>query len=54
MLSIRNGKLNKKISSPEEKRLENSKHKIFQRIDDEKRAALIMARMKKQLFNESN
>ena len=39
----------KKIGSYDKKRLEESKAKLLKQIDDEKRANLIMSRMKKQM-----
>ena len=47
-LSTENDAL-KKIGSYDEKWLEESKNKMLNQIDDEKRAKLIMFRMKKQL-----
>ena len=41
--------LKNKIGSYDEKWLEDSKARLLQRIDDEKRANLIMSRMKKQM-----
>ena len=46
-LSTKNDAL-KKIGSYDEKWLEESKNKTLKQIDDEKRANLIMSRMKKQ------
>ena len=41
--------LKNKIGSYDEKWLEKSKNKLLKQIDDEKRANLIMSRMKKQM-----
>ena len=48
-LSTENDALKNKIGSYDEKWLEESKAKLLKQIDDEKRANLIMSRMKKQL-----
>ena len=48
-LSTENDALKNKIGSYDEKRLEESKARLLQQIDDEKRANLIMSRMKKQM-----
>ena len=48
-LSTENDALKKKIGSYDEKWLEESKAKLLRQIDDEKRAILIMSRMKKQM-----
>ena len=48
-LSTRNDALKNKIGSYDEKWLEESKNKKLKQIDDEKRANLIMSRMKKQM-----
>ena len=48
-LSTENDALKNKIGSHNEKRLEESKNKLIQQIDDEERANLIMSRMKKQM-----
>ena len=48
-LSTKNDVLKNKISSYDEKWLEESKAKLLKQIDDEKRAILIMSRMKKQM-----
>ena len=48
-LSTENDALKNKIGSYDEKWLEESKIKLLKQIDDEKRANLIMSRMKKQL-----
>ena len=47
-LSTENDAL-KKIGSYDEKWLEESKNRMLKQIDDEKRANLIMSRMKKQM-----
>ena len=47
-LSTENDALKNKIGSYDEKWLEESKARLLQQIDDEKRAKLIMSRMKKQ------
>ena len=47
-LSTENDALKNKIGSYDEKWLEESKAKLLKQIDDEKRANLIMSRMKKQ------
>ena len=47
-LSTENDALKNKIGSYDEKWLEESKNKMLKQIDDEKRANLIMSRMKKQ------
>ena len=52
-LSTENDALKNKIGSYDEKWLEESKLKLLKRIDDEKRANLIMSRMKKQM-NKQN
>ena len=44
-----NDALKSKIGDYDEKWLEESKNKILKQIDDEKRAKLIMSRMKKQM-----
>ena len=44
-----NDALKNKIGSYDEKRLEESKAKPLKQIDNEKRANLIMSRMKKQM-----
>ena len=49
-LSTENDAL-KKIGSYDEKWLEKSKAKLFKQINDEKKANLIMSRMKKQMEN---
>ena len=48
-LSTENDALKNKIGSYDEKWLEESKNKMLNQIDDEKRANLIMSRMKKQM-----
>ena len=48
-LSTENDALKKKIGSYDEKWLEEAKNKMLKQIDDEKRANLIMSRMKKQM-----
>ena len=48
-LSRENDALKNKIGSYDEKWLEESKAKLLKQIDDEKRAKLIMSRMKKQM-----
>ena len=46
-LSTKNDALKNKIGSYDEKWLEKSQLKVLKQIDDEKRAKLIMSRMKK-------
>ena len=48
-LSTENDALKDKIGSYDEKWLEESENKMLKQIDDEKRANLIMSRMKKQM-----
>ena len=48
-LSTENDALKSKIGDFDEKWLEESKNKLLKQIDDEKRANLIMSRMKKQM-----
>ena len=48
-LSTENDALKSKIGDYDEKWLEESKNKRLKQIDDEKRANLIMSRMKKQM-----
>ena len=48
-LSTENDALKFKIGSYDEKWLEKSKNKMLKKVDDEKRANLIMTRMKKQM-----
>ena len=52
-LSTENDALRNKIGSYDERWLEESKLKLLKEIDDEKRANLIMSRMKKQM-NKQN
>ena len=52
-LSTENDALKSKIGSYDEKWLEESKNKLLNQIDGEKRANLIMSRMKKQM-NKQN
>ena len=52
-LSTENDALKNKIASYDERWLEESKLKLLKEIDDEKRANLIMSRMKKQM-NKQN
>ena len=51
-LSTENDALKNKIGSYDEKWLEESKNKMLKQIDDEKRANLIMSRMKKQMAKQ--
>ena len=48
-LSTENDSLKEKIGDYDEKWLQESKEKLLKAIDDEKRANLIMSRMKKQM-----
>ena len=48
-LSTENETLKNRIGSYDEKWLEESKANLFKQIYDEKRASLIMSRMKKQM-----
>ena len=48
-LSTKNDALENKIGDYDEKWLEESKNKMLKEIDDEKRAKLVMFRMKKQM-----
>ena len=48
-LSTENDVLKNKIGSYDEKWIEESKNKMLKQTDDEKRANLIMSRMKKQM-----
>ena len=48
-ISTESDALKNKIGSYDEKWLEKSKNKMLKQIDDEKRANLIMSRMKKQM-----
>ena len=52
-LSTENDALKNKIGSYDERWLEESKLKLLKEIDDEKRANIIMSRMKKQM-NKQN
>ena len=52
-LSTENDALKNKIDSYDERWLEESKAKLLKEIDDEKRANIIMSRMKKQM-NKQN
>ena len=52
-LSTENDALKTKLGDYDEKWLEESKNKMLKEIDDEKRANLIMSRMKKQM-NKQN
>ena len=52
-LSTENDALKNKIGSYDERWLEQSKAKLLKEIDDEKRANIIMSRMKKQM-NKQN
>ena len=52
-LSTENDALKNKIGSYDERWLEESKAKLSKEIDDEKRANIIMSRMKKQM-NKQN
>ena len=52
-LSTENDALKNKIGSHDERWLEESKAKLLKEIDDEKRANIIMSRMKKQM-NKQN
>ena len=52
-LSTENDALKEKIGDYDEKWLQESKEKLLKDIDDEKRANLIMSRMKKQM-NKQN
>ena len=51
-LSTENDALKEKIGDYDEKWLQESKEKLLKDIDDEKRASLIMSRMKKQLIKK--
>ena len=53
VLSTENDALKNQIGDYDEKWLEESKNKLLKQIDDEKRANLIMSRMKKQM-NKQN
>ena len=48
-LSTKNDALKNGIGDYDEKRLQQSKDKLLKQIDDEKRANLIMSRIKKQM-----
>ena len=50
-LSLENDALKIEIDSYDEKWLEKSKAKLLKQIDDEKRANLVMSRMKKKQMN---
>ena len=52
-LSTENDALKNKIGSYDERWLEESKAKLLKEVDDEKRANIIMSRMKKQM-NKQN
>ena len=52
-LSTENNALKNQIGDYDEKWLQESKAKLLKQIDDEKRANLIMSRMKKQM-NKQN
>ena len=52
-LSTENDTLKNQIGNYDEKWLEESKAKLLKVIDDEKRANLIMSRMKKQMNNQN-
>ena len=51
-LSTENDSLKNKIGNYDEKWLEESEARLLQHIDDEKRANLIISRMKKQKKND--
>ena len=53
-LSTKNDALNEKIGDYDEKWLQESKEKLLKDIDHEKRANLIMSRMKKQMNKKYN
>ena len=53
-LSTENDALKEKIGDYDEKWLQESKEKLLKDIDDEKRANLIMSRMKKQMDKKNN
>ena len=53
-VSTENDALKNKIGSYDEQWLEESKNKMLKQIDDEKRANLIMSRMKKQMEKQKN
>ena len=52
-LSTENDALKNKICSYDERWLEESKLRLLKEIDDEKRANIIMSRMKKQMNKEN-
>ena len=52
-LSTENDALKNKIGSYDERWLEESKLKLLKEIDDEKRANIIMSRMKKQMKKQN-
>ena len=52
-LYTENDALKNKVGSYDEKWLEESKAKLLKQIDDEKRANLIMPRMKKQMTKQN-
>ena len=52
-LSTENETLKNQIGDYDQKRLEESKAKLSKQIDDEKRAHLIMSRMKKQMEKQN-
>ena len=49
-LSVENESLKNQIGDYDEKWLQKSKAKLLKDIDDEKRASLIISRMKKQMY----
>ena len=51
-LSTENDALKEKIGDYDENWLQESKEKLLKDIDDEKRASLIMSRMKKQMIKK--
>ena len=53
-LSTENDALKEKIGDYDEKWLQESKEKLLKNIDDEKRANLILSRMKKQMNKKYN
>ena len=53
-LSTENDALKNQIGEYDQKWLEESKAKLFKNINDEKRASLIMSRMKKQMNKNIN
>ena len=53
-LSTENDALKEKIGDYDEKWLQESKEKLLKDIEDEKRANLIMSRMKKQMNKKNN